>query len=721
MKKVLGTLLLTFLFAFNSIADEGMWLLHFIKDMNYEDMKKKGLKLTPEQIYDINNASLKDAIISMGGFCTGEIISNKGLFLTNHHCGYDAIADASTPEKDYLTNGFWAKKMDQEIPVEGLTATIVVRIEDVTPDITAKLKDGMSSQERYKVISEEIAKLEEKATEGTHYKAFVEEFFEGNEFYLFVVERFQDVRMVGAPPSSVGKYGGDTDNWMWPRHTGDFSMFRIYADKDNKPAKFSEENQPYKPKHHLPVNIKGVKENDYAMILGFPGSTDRYLSSYGVDHAITLDQPTRVKIRGKKLEIMKKHMNASDAVRINYASKYAQVANYWKYFIGQTEQLKKNKVYDKKKEIEDAFVAWANESDERKKYRNVMQDFESAYNTKKKFNAVEVYFIEAVYTVDFNNFVFNLVSPGVQRFFATDSTMAIFNKNVVPALKEEANSWFETKDLETEKELFINMMNMYAANVPAESQTEEFKKIAAKAKGDFTAMVNKAWSKSVFTDKARYHAFLDKFSKKTLEKDMFYQLIKETFVAFQMGRSNPESAEAGDKLETANRLFVDGLRKMNPDKKYYPNANSTLRLTYGSVLDYSPADAVKYDYTTTTAGILQKRVMTDDKTHEFYVPQDLVDLINKKDFGQYAEDGKLVVNFLTNNDITGGNSGSPVINGEGHLIGCAFDGNWEAMSGDVFFEKNIQRTIAVDIRYVLWIIDKYAGATNLIEEMTIIK
>ncbi|MEZ4936359.1 MAG: S46 family peptidase [Crocinitomicaceae bacterium] len=719
MKKLLGTILMTFLFALNSMADEGMWLLHFLKDQNIEDMQKKGLKLTAEQIYSINNACLKDAIISMGGFCTGEIISEKGLFLTNHHCGYDAIADASTPENDYLTNGFWAKKMDQEIPVKGLTATIVVRIEDVTADINAKLNDGMSYEERQKAIMDEMEVLKGKATKDTHYDAFVRNFFEGNEFYLFVVERFKDVRMVGAPPSSVGKYGGDTDNWMWPRHTGDFSMFRIYAGEDNKPADYAEGNQPYKPKHHLPISIKGVQKNDYAMVLGFPGSTDRYLSSYGVNHAITLDQPTRVEIRGKKLEIMKKHMNQSDAVRINYASKYAQVANYWKYFIGQTEQLKKNKVYGKKKQIEDNFMAWANKEDDRKKYRDVMQDFEEAYKVEAKYAMNQVYFFEAIYQVDFFQHVFTFIST--RRFFVDDEKLKEFNEKVVPVLKMQAEEWYATKDLPTEKELVINMLNMYAKNVPADQQSEKFKSITAKAKGDFTSLVNKAWEKSPFTNKERYLAFLDKFSVKGLEKDVFYQLVKELFDSFQMARSNDEAVKADHQLEEANRLFVQGLRKMNPDKKYYPNANSTLRLTYGSVLDYSPADAVHYDYVTTTDGILQKREMTEDKTHEFYVPQDLVDKINEGDFGQYGQDGKLIVNFLTNNDITGGNSGSPVINGEGHLIGTAFDGNWEAMSGDIFFEENIQRTICVDARYILWIIDKYAGAGNLIEEMTIIK
>ncbi len=710
---------MTLLFAFNSTADEGMWLLHFLKDQNIEDMKKKGLKLTAEQIYSINNACMKDAIISMGGFCTGEIISDKGLFLTNHHCGYDAIADASTPENDYLTNGFWAKKMDQEIPVEGLTATIVVRIEDVTAEINAKLNDNMSYEDRQAAIRKEMKAIKEKATKDTHYDAFVRNFFEGNEFYLFVVERFKDVRMVGAPPSSVGKYGGDTDNWMWPRHTGDFSMFRIYAGDDNKPADFSQENKPYKPKHHLPISIKGVKQNDYAMILGFPGSTDRYLSSYGVNHAITLDQPTRVEIRGKKLEIMKKHMNQSDAVRINYASKYAQVANYWKYFIGQTAQLKKNKVHGKKSKIEEEFAAWAGKEDDRKKYRNVLSDFEEAYKVEAKYSANKVYFFEAIYQVDFFNHVFGAYR--MRGMLDDEEKLAALKEKNIPAFKAMAEEWYGTKDLPTEKELVINMLNMYAKNVPADQQTDAFKKLAAKAKGDFTGMVEKAWSKSIFTSKERYLAFLDKPSGKTLDKDMFFQVVSETFGAFQNARSNPESTEANHKLEEANRLFVQGLRKMNPDKKYYPNANSTLRLTYGSVLDYSPADAVTYDYVTTHEGILQKREMTDDKTHEFYVPQDLVDKINEGDFGEYGQDGKLIVNFLTNNDITGGNSGSPVINGEGHLIGCAFDGNWEAMSGDIFFEKNIQRTICVDARYILWIIDKYAGAGNLIEEMTIIK
>ncbi len=707
---ILSFLLVTVL----SYADEGMLVPNQLKTY-YKDMKKAGLRMSYKKIYNENKPSVKDAIVSLGGFCTAEIISPKGLMLTNHHCGYDAIAENSTVENDYLTDGFWAYKMEDEIPIAGLTASIVVRIEDVTQVILSQLNNNLDADERklrIKQISDELIK---KATEGTHYTAYVKPFYEGNEYYLFVNEVFTDVRLVGAPPSAIGKYGGDTDNWMWTRHTGDFSMFRIYAGQDNKPNDFAMDNKPYSPKHHLPINIKGVKDGDYAMIMGYPGSTDRFLTSYGVKMAIEKDQPARVKIRGEKLRIMKEDMDASDEVRLKYASTYAQVSNYWKYFIGQTKQLKKNKVWEKKKDIEKAFSAWVNQSDERKKeYGNVLKDIENAYKVLTKYNPTSVYFYEAVYSVATNQFMIKH-----SRLY-TELTKDKPNKEQLEKLKDyyknTYKTYFESTNYSTELKLLKRLFVMYINNVPRDQFSKRLTELAdIKAREKF---ITDYMKKSIFTSVGRYENFIDNPDSKVLESDKLFMLNKDLLDNYRKIIYGSEMGKAQEKLDNANRLFVKALREMNPDKKYYPNANSTLRLTYGNVGSYRPKDGVIYDYYTTIDGLMAKE---DKNNPEFTVPEKLKELYAKKDYGRYGQDGTLRVNFISNNDITGGNSGSPVMNKKGHLIGCAFDGNWEAMSGDIAFEDNLQRTISADIRYILFIIDKYAGATNLIDEMTIIE
>lgn len=704
-------LLLTITFTTFLKADEGMWL-PFLLNRNYEDMKKHGLKLTPEQIYDINNASLKDAIVSFGGFCTAEVISDKGLLLTNHHCGYDAIAGASSEENNYLKNGFWAKSLDQEIPIPGLTATFIIRMEDVTEAISKELNENMSVQERAMKIREVSKILTDEAIEGTNYEAFVRDFYEGNEFYLFVKETYKDVRLVGAPPSDIGKYGYDTDNWVWPRHTGDFSMFRVYADGSNKPAEFSGENNPLTPKHFLPVSLKGVNEGDFAMVMGFPGSTDRFLSSFGVKQAITLDQPKRVELRAKKLEIMKKYMDQSEAVHLKYASKYAQVANYWKYFIGQTEQLKNNNVQGKKEALEAKFAAFAKGKAE---YATVLSDLEESYKVLDNYNAFSVFINEAIFSVDVNLFAYRMLGLGN----ALEEGDADMIKANVANMKERGEAFFEKFNADIEAEIIAEMYSRYYKELPEDQQAAYILSVGKKGKGDFSKFVAKVRKTSMFFNKDKFDAFLENPTKKALDKEPLYQLVSSVLTSIREVNSREELMVAREKQDKAYRLFVKGLREMQPDKKFYPNANSTMRLTYGQVLPYEPKDAVSYDYVTTIDGIFEKEIPGN---YEFTVPERLRTLWKNKDYGQYADkDGKLIVNFLTNNDITGGNSGSPVIDAEGNLIGTAFDGNWEAMSGDIYFEPNIQRTIVCDIRFVLFIVDKYAGATNLIEEMKIIK
>jgi len=696
-------------------ADEGMWL-PFLLGRNYEDMKKHGLNLTQEEIYSINNSSIKDAIVSFGGFCTGEIISKKGLILTNHHCGYDAIAENSTPEHNYLDNGFWAMEHEQEIPIQGLHASFIIRIQDVSETINKELNAQMTEEERAAKIKEITAILVDDAEKGTHYKAFVRDFFEGNEFYLFVQETYNDIRMVGAPPQSSGKFGGDTDNWMWPRHTADFSMFRIYADSENMPSEYSAENKPYTPKHALPISLKGVQENDFAMILGFPGSTDRYLSSYGVEQAVSIKQPKHVDIRARKLEIMKEYMDKDVDVRLKYSSKYAQVANYWKYFIGQTAQVKNNDVVGKKRAIEDQYSDYMKN---KKIGFPVLKAMEDYYTKTNDIVNIKVYQMEFIQTVDVNVNVFLYHKYWVDALTSGDEQKIARADMMVGFLANRTLGFFETANLDIETKIIHDILDMYIEDIPEDQMGEFTKKIASKGHKGVDKFTKKMKKKSIFLNKEKFEKFAAEPTLKALQKDPLYRLIADMIDAHDKVTGTDDLKAAKDALNKANRFFVASLRDMNPDKQYYPNANSTLRLTYGNVLPYEPRDGVSYHYTTSIDGIMEKE---DASIPEFNVDPKMKALWEKKDYGQYADkNGNLTVNFLSNNDITGGNSGSPVINGDGQLIGTAFDGNWEAMSGDIYFEPVIQRTISVDIRYTLWIVDKCYGATNLIEEMELVR
>jgi hypothetical protein len=697
-------------------ADEGMWLPMLIKRLNERDMQKLGLQLTAEELYSVNNSSLKDAVVNFGGFCTGEIVSDQGLILTNHHCGYDAIRSNSTVENDILTNGFWALAKDQELPIPGLTATFLIRMDDVTEQVLSAVGDTMSEAERGAAVRGKIKELIDAASEDNEYKIEIKDFFAGNEYYQFTYEVFTDIRLVGAPPSSVGKYGGDTDNWMWPRHTGDFSMFRVYAGADNKPAEYAEDNVPYVPKHHLPVSIDGVENGDFAMIFGYPGSTDRYLTSYGIQEALDVKNQAIVDIRAKKLDIMKKYMDADDATRIQYASTYAQTANYWKYYIGQTEQLKKNKVYDQKVAIEDGFTNWVGEDASRQDmYGDALGMIEASYGEFTKTTLSNVYLNEAIFQGP-ASFYFAYQLRGLQAAVTSEDTEKI--AQLQAAMGPMGAAHFEEINNDIDQETFGAMMKMYVDNVPADQQSAVVTDMVAKYKNDFDRMAAEVYATSVFTDAERFASFLEKPKAKTFSKDPVFMLM-DGILNDYIGTISPVRRGASAQKAEGARKFIAGLREMNPNKSYYPDANFTMRMTYGTVGDYNARDAVHYSYYTTLRGVMEKE---DDSDDEFVVPQKLNDLYDAKDYGQYAnEDGELVVCFITNNDITGGNSGSPVINGKGELIGCAFDGNWEAMSGDIAFEDRIQRTIAVDARYILFIIEKYGGATNIIEEMTIVK
>lgn len=698
-------------------ADEGMWLPLFLKRLNYEDMKKKGCKLTPEEIYDINKSSLKDAVVMLsGGSCTAEVISVEGLLLTNHHCGYEAIQTNSTVEHDYLTDGFWAKSKAEELPSGGITASFLVRIEDVTARILAEVNASMSESERTAKVRQLGKTIEGEATNGNGYNAAVKGFFNGNEYYLFVYETFTDVRLVGAPPESVGKFGGDTDNWMWPRHTGDFSLLRVYANAENKPAEFSKTNVPYKAKHSLPISLDGVKEDDFTMVMGYPGNTDRYLTSFGVQTALDLTNPAVIKIRDKKLKIMREDMDASTDIRIKYASKYAQTANYWKYFIGQSQQLRNNNVVQKKKDIETKFNQWAGQDPQRQaKYGSALSDIEKGYEEIRKITLNRTYLNEGVFQgAAIMLFSFQM---GQMKELMADSTKTGELAEALGELRANGEEMYKDYNKPTDQKLFAAMLKLYAEGLPKDQLPPIFDTIQLKWANNYVAYAEDVYKRSIFSSLENFNKFIDNPSLKALESDP--ALIASTsFVGNYRSKFQPVITEIQARIERGNRSFIAGLREMMPEKKFYPNANSTMRLTYGQVKDYEPRDAVEYEEYTTIKGVMEKE---DPNDPEFIVPAKLKELYNAKDYGIYGQDGTLNTCFISNNDITGGNSGSPVINGKGQLIGCAFDGNWEAMSGDIFFEDKIQRTISVDIRYVLFLIDKLGGAGNIVDEMKLMK
>ena len=699
----------------NISADEGMWLLPLISKLNMEDMTKLGLKLTAEDIYGINNSSIKDAVVVLNSGCTGEIISEDGLLLTNHHCAYNQIQSHSTVEHDYLQDGFWAFTKEEELPNPGLTVKFLVRIKDVSERIINKLSDELSEEERMDIIFNICDEIEEEATEENHYEAEVRSFFGGNYFYLLVYEVFTDVRLVGAPPSSIGKFGFDTDNWMWPRHTGDFSLLRVYSGPDGKPADYSPDNIPYKPRYFLPVSLKGINEGDYAMILGYPGRTERYMTSFGVKEVLEVTHPNRIMIRGVRQEILLKDMLNDPEIRIHYASKYSSSSNYWKFSIGQSQGLKRLKVIDRKKKLEKEFTGWvAQDTLRQAEYGEALSLIENALMERRPYQHAREYLYESffraseiiqlAYKVRFINYQ---ISVNRNDKESTDS--------LVKELKELGNDHFADYNKQTDMKVTRAMIRLYYDNVPAVQHPEFYLVIKKKYKGDYDRFVEKMYKKSIFADSIKFNEFIKKPSSKALSSDPAFKTFQSIYSEYSI---NIEQLNYINKsLDRGRRLYISGLLEMQKDRKFYPDANSTMRLTYGIIDDYYPRDAVHYDYFTTLKGIIEKE---DTSNWEFILPDKLKELYYNKDYDKYGVNGIMPVCFITNNDITGGNSGSPVINANGEIIGLAFDGNWEAMSGDVIFEPELQRCICVDIRYVLFIIDKYAGAKHLINEMKLI-
>ena len=718
MKKLTSIILGVFLLeSFFVKADEGMWLPILI-NQNMATMTEMGIQLSAEDIYSVNHTSVKDAIITLDhGSCTGELISAEGLILTNHHCGYGEIQEHSTVEHDYLTNGFWAMSKEEELANPGKTVSFLKRVEDISERIQKEVPSDITQEER-KIILDSLINviIEEAENKDTLYEANVESMFKGNFYYLFVYETFKDIRLVGAPPESIGKFGSDTDNWMWPRHTGDFSMFRIYTDSLGNPADYSDDNIPYKSKYFLPISIDGYKKGDFAFIMGYPGTTTRYLTSFGLEYVMAYENPNRVKIRGLKQGVWKKYMENDDEIRIQYSEKYARSSNYWKYSLVQNKALKKLKVYDRKVEIEKDFTSWVEADEDRvKKYGKALSLIKESVEATNELRSSKQYLVETQIR-GAELFRFAYWANGLFSALRKDSVELIDKE--VKDYKKEVVKFFKNYNINVDKETTVALIKMYVKDVNNIFYPDYIENILNKKyKGDVDKFVNDIYKKSIFSSETRLNKFLSEPKSKTLSKDIVFIIANSIVDKYYILGDEIEEISIGG--QEGMRLFVAGLLEKNKGKMYYPDANSTMRLTYGTVGDYSPGDAVQYSYFTTLKGVMEKE---DPDNREFMVPAKLKDIYIEKDYGQYANaDGTMSVCFTTNNDITGGNSGSPVMNNKGQLIGVAFDGNSESMSGDIIFENSMQKCINVDIRYILLIIDKYAGATNLIEEMNIVK
>lgn len=714
MKKITLVLsLLLFTFSSCLFANEGMWFLMHIERLNHRDMQKMGLQLTPEEIYSINNQSLKDAIVQFNGGCTASIISGNGLVLTNHHCGYNAIAELSTAEQNHLKNGFWAQSLNEELKPQRLYVRFFIRMDDVSDRILSKVNDNMTELEREAAINKEIAKIQDENNEGGKYTVSVRPFYQGNEYYYFVYQDYNDVRLVGTPPESIGKYGGDTDNWEWPRHTGDFSLFRVYANANGEPADYSEDNIPLKSDYHLPVSIDGVKEKDFAMILGYPGRTNRWMPAEGVEQNVNFAYPAWVESSKLSMDVLKKYMDESEEVNLMYASKYAGIANYWKNRQGMIEALTAHQTAEKKRKIEEKFQKWANKKANIQEYGNVIPTINKYYNLTNAKARHYSYLRVLRRSSKFSVLPYRLGSTLEGYANANEAK----RNEIRPQLIDAINNTYKDYYLPLEKDVLSQQLALYAqkANYPLPELVEE---IGTQNNNNFEPYINAIFDLSLFSSKEGVLAFLEYPDIELLNNDPLYMLSKQLSEKY---REKPQELEqAENDFQSSFRLLVKGLRESGLSKIRYPDANSTLRLSYGKVraLPKDPRNDAEINNYTTLKGVIAKYQPGDD---EFDLPQGMVEFYNTKDYGRYANDkGELPVNFLSDNDITGGNSGSPVLNGKGELIGLAFDGNIEAMAGDVIFDSKLQRTINVDIRYVLWLIDKFAQAKHIVDELTIV-
>ena len=705
MKKVIITLLAALLWL-PSIADEGMWIPMLLK-RNEADMQQKGMKISAEDIYSINKACLKDAIVLFGSGCTGEFVSDKGLLFTNHHCGYSYIARNSTLEHNYLANGFWAKSLEEEIPCPGLTATRLVRMEDVTKQVLDGVTNDMNEVKRNEKIADNIEKITKKATEGTHYKAIIKPFYYGNQYFMYVNEVFTDVRMVGTPPSNIGKFGGDTDNWMWPRHTGDFSVFRVYAGADNKPADYAADNKPYKPLQHLNVSLKGVEENDFTFVFGYPGTTNRYATSQAVDLAANVTNPIRIALRTIRLNHYNNAMNKDAAQRLKYSSRVASIANGWKKWQGESLGINRLNGVEKKQAFEQKFQQWAND---KPMYKDVLPAMEKNYAILRNIELKNTYFSEAVVASD-------IMTRATQLYkLAITENNATIEKTVKDLIKSNKN-YFKDFDKHTivDRAIFIetfcNMCQAGFGGFVANKDVDVAK---------MEEMLGKIYDNSILTSEKDIMKLLKNYKAKDSKK-----ILKDPAVALYLSAADnllsaddrKQYTEVKNEINRLYRLYVKGMMEMDANNVSFPDANLTLRVAYGHVEGFKPKDGVYYKAYTTLDGIMEKE---NPDIYDYVVEPRLKELYNTKDYGQYANNkGELPVAFIATNHTTGGNSGSPVLNANGELIGLNFDRCWEGTMSDLLFDPNYCRNITLDIRYCLFIIDKYAGAKNLIDELTI--
>lgn len=720
MRKI-SVLLLSLVITIPLFAREGMWIPLLLDKYNIEEMQQMGFRLTAEDIYSINQAAMKDAVMIFGGGCTGELISDQGLLITNHHCGFSSIQSHSSVEHDYLTDGFWAMSPDEELPNPGLSVTFLKRMEDVTDSVLTGTSESMTMKERGVIISRNIKRLISRSVDGTHYTAQIKPFFQGNQYFLFVNEVFKDVRLVGAPPSAIGKFGGDTDNWMWPRHTGDFSLFRIYANEENEPAEYSPGNKPYRAVAHFPVSLKGIEEGDFTMVFGYPGSTDQYVPSFHIEMLTQKVYPKLIDVRTHKLNVLNRYMETNAAVRIQYASKKASISNSWKRWQGEIRGLEILNAVEKKRAYEAGFINWVESNAGREaRLGTIIKEYDQLYQTYGDVQLARDLMLEV------------LVRNGIE----TNRLAALFNRlitlyqadevddgeleQVKKATADGVKLFFKDYHQPIDREVTGELLALYLEYAPDDYVPAFYADVNGKHKGDTQVYADRLFKKTFFTDEDEVLGMVNNFSKKQVKKikrDPMFRLY-ESFMEIYSDNIGPDYARQGQKLDSLNRIYMEAQMAYEPEKVFYPDANFTLRVTYGEVDGYRARDAVKYLNHTTLEGIMQK---DNPDIYDYRVPERLKELYRDKDYGRYGENGTMPVCFIATNHTTGGNSGSPVVNAQGHLIGVNFDRAWEGVMSDLMYNPDQCRNISIDIRYALFIIDKFAGAGYLLDEMTIVE
>jgi hypothetical protein len=719
-KLLLLSFSITLIFSPSLRADEGMWIPVLIGKYNIRLMQEKGFKLSAEDIYSVNKACMKDAIVHFGGGCTAELISGDGLLITNHHCGYGQIQRHSSLQHDYLSNGFWAMSAKEELPNPGLTVTFLKRMEDVTDMVMKGITDDLSPAERESRIDANISEITKEAVTGTGYMAVVRPFYMGKQYFLFVNETFRDVRLVGAPPSAIGKFGGETDNWVWPRHTGDFSLFRIYAGKDNTPADYSEDNVPYKPAYFFPVSLKGVNEGDFTMVFGYPGTTSEYVPSYHIDMVRNFINPKMIGIRTLKIEIMEEAMNSDPLIRLQYSAKKSGLANSWKKWIGENQGLDRMGTIDKKRSYENKLSEWISSDKNRsEKFGEILLKYKELYEKFREYNLVnsytnEVFFNYGIEAIGFARNIKTLEELVSSKADHDKITMAKVNLQAI------ASGFYNNYNIDVDKKLFVAVMELYSKNLDEKWQVPEYIKLKKSCNGNFSEIVDNLYRKTIFSDEERFKAFVSTFNNRSLaklKKDPFY-LLATGVSDFLSENVRTELARLNGELQRLNTDYMTVQIEYASDKVFYPDANSTLRVAYGNVKGYYSKDAVYYTYITTLKGIMEK---DNPEIYDYDVPERLKELYRMKDYGRYTRNGEVPVCFIATNHTTGGNSGSPVLNADGHLIGINFDRAWEGVASDLAFNPDQSRNISLDIRYALFIIDKFAGAGYLLNEMNIIE